>query len=151
MLSSNLAIGLLVFALRVVVIQMRRRTALAEAEAARRTGGPERRVPTGEADSGGVTDGRRIVVTGASGRGKRSLIGTLAMLPRRQARLQRDQAAHGAAHADAEGIRQTLGRSSDRGKRRRLQSCLRLIAGAAGRSFYACAVPNAQILLCEWF
>jgi TctA family transporter len=50
MLSSTLAIGLLVLvlALLVVVVQMRRRTALAEAEAARRTSGPGRRVVTEE-------------------------------------------------------------------------------------------------------
>jgi putative tricarboxylic transport membrane protein len=50
MLSSTLAIGLLVLvlALLVVVIQMRRRTAAAEAEAARRTSAPARRVTTAE-------------------------------------------------------------------------------------------------------
>jgi putative tricarboxylic transport membrane protein len=50
MLSSWLAVGLLalVLALLLVVIQMRRRTALAEAEATRRTAGPARRVTTGE-------------------------------------------------------------------------------------------------------
>jgi TctA family transporter len=50
MLSSTLAIGLLVLvlALLVVVIQMRRRTAAAEAEATRRTSDAARRVTTAE-------------------------------------------------------------------------------------------------------